>query len=459
MATTKVWPIHEGSSMQVVIDYVENPDKTTTMVYVLQCDAKREYSYEEHESMTDVMEYAMDDYKTAQKKLVSGVNVSVEHARDEMMVTKRQYGKEEGIILWHGYQSFKPGEVTPEEAHMIGVELAKNLWGSDYEVVVCTHIDKEHIHNHFVINSVAFTTGKKLDAKWQDMARESDRLCKMYGKSVIENPKYNGKHYALYQAEKDGQHTRRSSIKDEVDGVIDSCYSIDEFYAALTKRGWNIKVGKWLTLKPPKADRGIKIDRHFGERYSVEGITARIAENVRNGTVKLPVEKGRKVYRCNSRVQRPFRSKGGYQGLYYFYCYKLGVLPRRKVSTKQTHYLYREELRNIDKISRETIFLARNHISTDGDLKHYEDNVIAELKGLRERRQILYNRIRYLSGDDKENMQKDINQLSSSIKEKNKELYMVKDIKERSKGLQEKVRTVREAEKDNIIREQEKEEY
>ena len=459
MATTKIWAIHEGSSIQVVLEYVENPDKTKEWVYILQTDEKRDYSDEEHQSMIDVMEYAMNDYKTAEKRLVSGINVSIEHARDEMIITKRQYGKEEGIILWHGYQSFMPGEVTSEEAHEIGVELAKNLWGSDYEVIVCTHIDKEHIHNHFVINSVSFTTGKKLDAKWQDMARESDRLCRMYGKSIVENPKYNGKHYALYQAEKNGQHTWRSAVKDEVDELIDSCYSIDEFYATLSKRGWSIKAGRWLTLKPPKAERGIRIDRQFGERYSVEGIAERIAENVKNGTVKLPTEKGRKVYRCNSRVQRPFMRKGGYQGLYYFYCYKLGVLPKRKVSTRRTHYLYREELRNIDKISRETIFLARNHISTDGDLKHYEDKVSAELKGMKERRQILYNRIRYLSGDDKENMQQDINKLTASIKDKNRELYMVKDIKERSKGLKEKVRLVRETERYDNVTEHEKEGY
>ena len=106
MATTKVWPIHEGSSIQVVIEYVENPDKTKEKVYVLVTDEKREYSYEEHESMTDVMEYAMNDYKTVEKKLVSGINVSVEHARDEMNLKlikeemKKPKMTKEGLTLW-----------------------------------------------------------------------------------------------------------------------------------------------------------------------------------------------------------------------------------------------------------------------------------------------------------------------------------------------------------------------
>lgn len=435
--------------MNVVIDYVENPDKTTEMVYVLENDTDREYTHEEHESMIDVMEYAMNDHKTEERRLVSGINVSVENARDEMMLTKRQYGKEEGIILWHGYQSFKPGEVTPEEAHKIGVELAQNLWGSDYEVIVCTHIDKEHIHNHFVINSVSFRTGRKLDAKWQDMARESDRLCEAHGKSVIENPQFKGKHYAQYQAEKKGEHTWLRSIQDEVDEIIDTCYNIDEFYAALQKRGYSIKVGKYLTLKPPKKERGVKIDRHLGDRYSVIGITERIENNVRNGTVKIPTERGKRVYRCTNRVRKPTYKIGGYQGLYYFYCYKLGVLPKRKISTKQTHYLLREELNNIDKISRETHFLARNNITTAGDLKHYEDVANLELEGLQEKRRILYNKSRYMTREELVNVKEDIDKLNARIKDKRRELDMVKDIKNRSEELAEKTRELRETDRSN----------
>ncbi len=449
MATTKIWAIHQGSSMNVVIDYVENPDKTTEMVYALQTDEKREYTYEEHESMIDVMEYAMNDYKTEERRLVSGINLSVENARNEMMITKRQYGKEDGIILWHGYQSFKPGEVTPDEAHIIGVELAQNLWGNEHEVIVCTHIDQAHIHNHFVINSVSFKTGKKLDAKWQDMARESDTLCELYGKSIIDNPKYKGKHYAQYQAEKKGQHTWTRTIQDEVDEIIDSSYSIDEFYAQLKNRGYTIKIGKYLTLKPKGKERGIKIDRHLGERYSVIGITERIETNVRNGTVKIPTERNRRQYRCTNKVRRPTNTKGGYQGLYYFYCYKLGVLPKRKVSTKQTQYILREELFNIDKISKETRFLAKNNITTAGDLKHFEDKTSLELKGLQEQRRILYNKSRYVSGAEQENLKGDIDSLNVKISDKKRELSMVKDIKMRSDVMAEKARFVRESNKSN----------
>lgn len=117
--------------------------------------------------------------------------------------------------MWHGVQSFKPGEITPEEAHKIGVELANILWGDNYEVIVSTHLDQKHIHNHFLINSVSFKTGKKLDAKWQDMKRVSDMLCEKYHKSIVRNPQYKTKTYSSW---KDGnKRTWTSAIKDDID--------------------------------------------------------------------------------------------------------------------------------------------------------------------------------------------------------------------------------------------------
>ncbi len=441
MATTKIWPIHEGSSMKLVIGYVENPDKTTQMTYVLETEAGREYTDFEHRTMTDVMEYAMNDYKTCEKKLVSGVNVSAKNAREEMMTTKFHYGKEDGIILWHGYQSFMPGEVTGEEAHKIGVQLAQNLWGKDYEVIVCTHMDQEHIHNHFVINSVSFRTGKKLDAKWQDMARESDRLCEIYGKSVIENPQFRGKHYAQYKSEKQGEHTWNSRLKSFIDVAILSSYSIDDFFGTLKENGYQVKIGKYISIKPPGAERFIRTDRRWGDAYTINGIQARITENVKSGIIgPKPAEKERKVYHCNHPVKNPGTngSIGGYMGLYYFYCYKLGVFQKKPVSHRKINYLYYEELKNIDKISRATRFLAKNNIKTDGDLKLYEDKLNNELSGLKQARRNCYNESRCASEERKVVLQNKINTLNSRIKVKSRELNIILDVKERTKAMVQK---------------------
>ncbi len=81
-----------------------------------------------------------------------------------MMTTKLHYGKLGGNVAYHGYQSFAEGEVTPEECHSIGMETAKRMWGDEYEIVVTTHLDKQHhLHNHFVVNSVSFKTGRKFE--------------------------------------------------------------------------------------------------------------------------------------------------------------------------------------------------------------------------------------------------------------------------------------------------------
>ena len=441
MATTKIWPIRNGSSIKLVIEYVENPDKTVDTIYRLQNDTEREYTKSELDNMTDVMEYAMNDFKTEEKRYVSGVNINVANARDEMMATKKHYQKEDGIILWHGYQSFKPGEVTADEAHKIGIELAESLW-SGYEVIVSTHIDKAHIHNHFVINSVSFETGKKLDGNWFDMRRESDRLCEKYRKSVIKNPQYKGKHYAEYRAEKQGNYTWISAIKKDVDEIIGISKNMEQFFDELKKRGYRIKVGAYLTLQPPGKPRGMKVDRHLGEEYSLSGIEARIEENVKAGRVKIPEK--RKYY-VPKRVTKPFYRKKGFQGLYFFYCYKLGVFKKHK-TLRASHYLYKEELRNINKISAVTKFLSKNKIETAGDLELKITELKNEISGLSKARQNLYNQMRSMEPDEKKLAEEKISSINERIKLARKELYYCNDVKERSFVLQEKVREVRKQE-------------
>ena len=176
MATTAIWKV-KGNLGQVV-NYAANPDKTV-------------FSPAELQGLRDVMNYTTQDYKTEEQRYVSGVNCIPEIARDEMMMVKRQFGKEGGIIAFHGYQSFAPGEVTPEQAHKIGVELARKLWGGRFQVIIATHLDKKHIHNHFVLNSVSFVDGKKYNdckATYALMRQTSDELCREHGLSVIEKP-------------------------------------------------------------------------------------------------------------------------------------------------------------------------------------------------------------------------------------------------------------------------------
>ena len=210
MAVTSIWRVN-GWLGKVVI-YVENPEKTDNPSFIQQ-----NTSMQEPGGLADVIQYAVDSNKTGTpdnehtevlRNFVSGINCHPATAREEMLSVKKRFGKETGTVAYHGYQSFAPGEATPEIAHEIGVKLATKLWGEKYQVVVATHLDKEsHLHNHFVVNTVSFKDGIKYHrtAKdYYDMQVLSDELCREYCLSVIEDPQYGrSKHYGEWRAEQE----------------------------------------------------------------------------------------------------------------------------------------------------------------------------------------------------------------------------------------------------------------
>ena len=138
MATTKIWPIKTGR-LSSVIGYIANLEKT---------DESR-LKPEERASLYAVANYVTDELKTEEKKFVTCVNLTEGRELEQMTMTKKRFNKTGGILAHHAYQSFKPGEVTPDVAHEISVKLAKEMWGGDFEIIVATHINSDCIHNHF----------------------------------------------------------------------------------------------------------------------------------------------------------------------------------------------------------------------------------------------------------------------------------------------------------------------
>ena len=276
MATTSIWSVK--STLGHVIEYAADDTKT----------ANPKWSKSEYQSMRDVMDYAMNDFKTEQQYYVTALNCDAGCAREQMQLTKRQFGKTDGILAFHGYQSFAEGEVDADTAHAIGIKLAAELW-PEYQVIVATHLNTHCFHNHFVLNSVSYLDGKKFNAckeSYLKMRATSDRLCMEYGLSVItEHAAYYPKHYAEWDAERKGQPTWRSAIREDVDKAIMASMSFQAFLRSLKSMGYEVKTGvKHMAVRPPGKERFVRL-RSLGERYAEDAIRqAAYIKAARTGT-------------------------------------------------------------------------------------------------------------------------------------------------------------------------------
>ena len=246
MATTGLWPIK--GSLKTVIDYADNPDKTTLEKY-LDTD------------LYAALRYTENDDKTDQKMFVTGINCSKHTAYEQMMATKHRFGKLGGNVCYHGYQSFKVGEVSPELCHQIGVETAKRMWGDQYEVIVTSHLNTENLHNHFVLNSLSFKTGKKYSNKISEHIRLreiSDEICREHNLSVLENAPFFGGEKGAYWQHKEGKITRRDLVKADAQRALDVSLNYPQLFMNLRRLGYQIDERR-LSVKAPDWERNIRL--------------------------------------------------------------------------------------------------------------------------------------------------------------------------------------------------------
>lgn len=461
MATTSIWRV-KGWLGKVVI-YVENPEKTENPAFV----EGREITDQQSQGLADVIDYAVQQQKTGKVKtdnegevvlqqFVSGVNCHPGTAREEMLAVKRRFGKEDGTVAYHGYQSFAPGEAPPELAHEIGLKLAEQLWGDKYQVIVATHLDKaNHLHNHFVVNTVSFLDGIKYHrtAKdYHDMQTASDALCREYGLSVIENPKPGkSKHYGEWRAEQEDRPTWRGLIRAELDEIIRQSMTERQFFDNLKKRGYEVKVGADISVRPPGKPRFVRLARNFGEDYSLEGIRRRILMQQRPER-SLP-EPEHKVRRATLRGDfKKAKKITGFRALYFHYCYLLDIFPRnRPQNRKRLHFLLREDLLKLEAISDETKLLVRHRIDTDEQLFSYKGSLESRIETVTAKRTELYRRRRTVAvktdPDMLEAVKAEISTLSRELTSLRREVKLCDDIAMRSGVMREKIRVVREDEK------------
>ncbi|MBR3538064.1 MAG: relaxase/mobilization nuclease domain-containing protein [Eubacterium sp.] len=483
MATTSLWPIHNSGSKAVkaivrqVVEYAENEDKTKERV-----PAKEKASAADPQAtVKSVMAYVSD--KNEGMKYVTGINCTAEHAVEEMMITKRRWPDKGNRVLYHGYQSFMPGEVTPEQAHRIGVKLAQDLWSERFEVVVATHLDRAHIHNHYVINAMSFVDGTKFiwDEEFPRMQVRSDELCRAESLSVLPPNQDNeaARHIGAIHAGLKGTPTIESIVKEDVDSCVLAASSLSEWYRLMEAKGYRIDDSrKYLRVWPYGHTKCIRIDRRYGSEYTLEALESRIlshglvaegvsedeSEEVRRlfeelrgssepdetnipvvrrmsmetpkGKQKPGAEKGRiKPYTLqrsykgssplivvHSRLMLPI----GIQITYLRFIVRMGYR-RTPKQIARIHYLYREELTRLDHYIAETRFLIGNDIHTEAELREKMDNTYREISQSKKALQRLYRRSREYP-EEKDSIVPQIRDMAAHLREEKKDYRICQSI-------------------------------
>ena len=256
MATTRLMPLHTGKGRTV------------------------------GQAISDIIDYSQNPQKTDNGRLITSWQCDSRIADAEFLFTKNQYTQKTGrvrgeddVIAYHLRQSFVPGEITPEEANRLGCELAKRFTKGKHAYIVCTHIDKEHIHNHVIWNSTALDQTRKFRNFWgstRAVRRLNDTICIENGYSIVENPKRHGKSYNKWLGDK-----KKPSHRERICAAIDDALaqkpeSFEALLELLRQAGYEIKGKKVPSLLGGEQQKSIRMDT-LGAGYTPEDLRAVIS--------------------------------------------------------------------------------------------------------------------------------------------------------------------------------------
>lgn len=430
MATTKLW--HIQGRLKDLVDYVENPEKTVKPGL---------------QDFFNVFSYTQNPDKTADGQFVTAINCQKDIALQQMILTKQRYGKEDGYIAWHGYQSFKPGEVTPEQCHALGVELARQMWGDRFQVIVTTHLDKEHLHNHFCVNSVSFKDGGKYNFSKKELKRlrdTSDRLCREHGLSVVEQP-HKAPSRQVWLDEQAGKPTRYNIYRADVQEAIDRSITGRGMVQYLRGRGYIVdSTGPNLKIRLPQYPHFTRLDT-LNPQWTNQGIERLIydRDDLVSSRPKPPHKPDipdwlKEAYQLRKRTTKIYR-------LYLYYCYQLGILPKGTAYHPASPQL-RADIRHLDDIDRQTRYLASHNIETVVELLADRSAKEAQLESLVDQRTKLQNKIRRASPEQKILLRKEKAEVTARITALRKDIRDSKEIEQRTLEIQDTLDRAFEAE-------------
>ena len=412
------------------VNYVMNKEKTTAV------------------SLQDALDYAANRDKTEQSCFESSYACTLETAFADMRQTKERWHKSGGVQGYHLVQSFAAGEVSPELAHQIAKELAARVLGGRYEYVIGTHLNTGHIHSHIVWNSVSRIDGKKYHSNGKSYVTQiravSDELCRKYKLSVIdtENSHHVAKPYAEWLAEKNGQPTWRTAIRQDVDEAIQQSLTWRQFLTVLDRKGYEVRLGrKYPVLRPPGKERFVRF-KTLGKRYTPEAIQTRILyPQSYHPYVENPptIQHGR----LHS-GKKPHRKLTGLRALYYRYLYELGALPRKP---RRPSYAVRQDAYKLDQRIRQMEFSSKHNIDTLAQLETHRQALQTEIG------QLLTKRKQLPKTDDVQSQHESVN---TALKQLRQEERLCRKIAEHSIEVQQHLTEARRDRAEQQQREQER---
>ena len=422
------------------VEYVMDKDKTS-----------RTGAGSAASSLEEAVDYARDREKTECGVFESAIGCTLDTAYLDMRANKERWGRMDGVQGYHLVQSFAEGELTPELAHRIGLELAERLLHGRYPAVVATHLNTHCLHNHIVWDSVAMDTGRKYRSSartyYTEVRAESDRLCRQYGLSVIESPESERgkKQYGKWLAEQNGKPTWRTAIRQDVDSAIAASLTWRQFVKALEGQGYELRMQrKYPTLRPPGKERCVRF-KTLGKQYTPEAIRMRILYPRRRVSTEEKRQAVPRVQYARLRTRgRPVRGIIGLRALYYRYLYELGALPQKPV---YPGYAVRQDIRKLDQYVEQMRFLSRHGIDSREQLAEYRKPLLDEIAALTKERRGLYR-----SAPDSPR----IGQITARLKVLRKEIRMCGRIEKHSVEIGQRLAEARAEQKKYVEKEKQK---
>ena len=322
--------------------------------------------------------YAQNPDKTAGGEYVSSYGCSPLTVDEEFLLSKRQYelstgrSQKNNVIAYQIRQSFKPGEITPEEANKVGYELAMRFTKGKHAFIVATHTDRQHIHNHILYNSTSMDGSRKFRDFWLSglaVQRLSDVICLEHNLSVIETKPYRERQKRILYPPKESNRDRLCAV---IDGILrDNPPDFESFLQRLEQEGYEVKRGKYTSVKGKRQKRFIRF-RTLGAGYSEEEIRA--------------VLDGKAEHRSRQRPAAPVREDA----------FQL-LIDLAAKQDKGTGYQRWAKKFNLKEMSKSLIFLQENRLTSMDELNDKADAAVKRFHELQETIQAADSRVTELS--------------------------------------------------------------